>query len=346
MSKPLVTFALFGYNQERFVREAVRSALAQTYSPLQVILSDDCSPDGTFEIMREEAARYEGPHRVVLNRNEHNLGLGGHYNRVMELAEGGLIVTAAGDDVSLAERTEEFVKVWSEGGNFSIYSNYVIMDGDGVERGVEGGIAQEAGKTWWEKVRSEVMRGIGCAHAWDRAVFDVFGPLPDDIVQEDVAIPFRASLLGRVAYIDECLARYRRHDTNIWKRRDDLLRADLPQYMEHQLETAQTSRTNLESWMRDLQTFSSLHPEMESELREAREIVAARMEFYNFKIAAFMNHKSSDRVRGGLRALRGVGKLGVGSVVKVGLLAVSPLLYSRIHQRQYRKRTPDGPRRG
>lgn len=36
--RPLVTFALFAYNQERFIREAVEGALAQTYSPLQVVL--------------------------------------------------------------------------------------------------------------------------------------------------------------------------------------------------------------------------------------------------------------------------------------------------------------------
>ena len=40
---PLVTFALFAYNQERYVREAVEGAFAQTYQPLEIILSDDCS---------------------------------------------------------------------------------------------------------------------------------------------------------------------------------------------------------------------------------------------------------------------------------------------------------------
>ncbi len=53
MSKPLVTFMLRTYNHERFIREAVRSALTQTYSPLQVVISDDCSQDRTFEIIQE-----------------------------------------------------------------------------------------------------------------------------------------------------------------------------------------------------------------------------------------------------------------------------------------------------
>ena len=54
-SPPLVTFALFAYNQEAFIREAVASALSQTYEPLEIILSDDCSTDRTFAIMQELA---------------------------------------------------------------------------------------------------------------------------------------------------------------------------------------------------------------------------------------------------------------------------------------------------
>ena len=48
---PLATFTVFAYNQEAYVAEAVRGALAQRYRPLQVILSDDASTDRTFEGM-------------------------------------------------------------------------------------------------------------------------------------------------------------------------------------------------------------------------------------------------------------------------------------------------------
>jgi hypothetical protein len=48
--QPLVTFALFAYNQEKYIREAVEGAFAQTYEPIEVILSEDYSTDRTFEI--------------------------------------------------------------------------------------------------------------------------------------------------------------------------------------------------------------------------------------------------------------------------------------------------------
>ena len=68
-NKPLVTFIVISYNQEAFIRDGVEGAFSQTYSPLEIVLSDDCSRDRTFEIMQELAAAYRGPHRVILNRN-------------------------------------------------------------------------------------------------------------------------------------------------------------------------------------------------------------------------------------------------------------------------------------
>ena len=51
-SDPAVTFLLLTYNQGRFVRDALRAALAQDYSPLTVVCVDDCSPDDTFAVLQ------------------------------------------------------------------------------------------------------------------------------------------------------------------------------------------------------------------------------------------------------------------------------------------------------
>ena len=103
---PLITFALFAYNQEQIVHQAIEGAFSQTYSPLEIILSDDCSSDRTFEIMERMTSAYQGPHKVILNRNQKNLGIGRHYNKIMEMAHGEIKVGAAGDDISLPERTQ------------------------------------------------------------------------------------------------------------------------------------------------------------------------------------------------------------------------------------------------
>ncbi|MEW6406693.1 MAG: glycosyltransferase family A protein [Chloroflexota bacterium] len=96
----MINFYIIAYNQERFVAEAVAGALAQTYSPLEVVLSDECSDDRTFAIMQDMARAFKGPHKIVLNRNEKHLGVGAHINRILELCTGDWIVASAGDDVS------------------------------------------------------------------------------------------------------------------------------------------------------------------------------------------------------------------------------------------------------
>src|SRR6266700_1757044 len=140
MNPPLISYVVATFNQKDYIREAVESAFAQTYSPLEIIISDDCSKDGTFEIAQAMAAAYRGPHTVRLNQNQSTLGIGGHTNRLMELCRGELIVVAAGDDVSLPNRTEVIRQAWEHSGRqaTSIFSCYTTINQDGTVRGIGG----------------------------------------------------------------------------------------------------------------------------------------------------------------------------------------------------------------
>jgi len=226
--KPLLTFALIGYNQERFIREALDGAFSQTYSPLEIILSDDCSNDRTFEIMSELAAAYRGPHRVLLNRNASRAGLGGHINRVMELVHGELVVVAAGDDVSLPERVAVVCKAWKSDGKRAtiVHSSFITIDETGVPLGappsplsprlplplvVQTSVPSEFLKTLKPNV-------TGCANAWSPRLFSLFGPLSLNIVYEDKAIAFRSVMAGRILMVDVPLVKYRKHEENLYYR--------------------------------------------------------------------------------------------------------------------------------
>lgn len=50
-----LSLVVMAYKQEGFIRDAVEAALAQDYPDLEIVLSDDCSPDNTFAIMEEMA---------------------------------------------------------------------------------------------------------------------------------------------------------------------------------------------------------------------------------------------------------------------------------------------------
>jgi glycosyltransferase involved in cell wall biosynthesis len=235
MEKPLLTFALAALNQERFIREAVEAAFAQTYSPLEIILSDDCSEDRTFELMCEMAKEYRGPHRIVLNRNPVRRSIGGHINRIMEVSRGELILAAAGDDVSLPQRAQETYEAWESTGRkaTSIHSKIFQIDEDGNSideifktECADGTRLVEQKVQPMQYVQTLEPLIFGCAHAFSRKLYNVFGNLPDEVIHEDNALGFRSVLAGQLLFINEPLVKYRIHGNNVFirtqKRRADL----------------------------------------------------------------------------------------------------------------------------
>ncbi len=214
-NQPLVTVALFAYNQEKYIVDAVRSVLAQDYSPLQIIISDDCSSDRTFARAAELVEQYDGPHRIQLNRNAENLGVGRHINRIMESAEGELIVAAGGDDISMPERVTETVKLWIDSGR-KYYSICSLMDVMNEAGEVYLQMPRVDSASYQQVFRSGVRWMYGATHTWHTSTFAVFGPLRDDVVSEDNAIGFRSLLLGeRIGCVEKPLVKYRFHPANI-----------------------------------------------------------------------------------------------------------------------------------
>jgi glycosyltransferase involved in cell wall biosynthesis len=228
VARPLVTFYVMTYNQARFVRQAIDAALAQTYSPLQIVFSDDCSTDGTFEIIQEALKGYSGPHTIVLNRNDRNLGISEHVNRIIELATGELIIAADGDDVSSPVRAERCVEVWLQNGRpAALCSAVSFID-------AEGNPSKRNGLEWFaqfvpadHETRGDRLlrfaqegspRLVSCSAAWTRQLCEAFGPLPRRVWFEDDVITLRAWLFGRIDYIPEPLVNYRQHDANVFNR--------------------------------------------------------------------------------------------------------------------------------
>lgn len=95
MTQPLVSIGLPIYNEERHLRGALDSVLAQTYPALEVVISDNASTDATSGICREYAARDP---RVKYHRQPQNLGAGRNFNRCLELARGEYFKWASGHD--------------------------------------------------------------------------------------------------------------------------------------------------------------------------------------------------------------------------------------------------------
>lgn len=272
---PLITFALFAYNQESFIREALEGAFSQTYSPLEIILSDDCSIDHTFEIMKEGVEAYKGPHTLLLNRNEKNLGIGAHVNRFMEIARGELIVAAAGDDISIPERVSRIYQVYTSTNSSakSIYSNGLIIDKTGKPHGF---IYEPPVSTQEYSPQNVVMKDlsiIGCSHAWGREIFDVFGPMITPLTLEDQVIAFRSALLGQVKYIHEALMMHRRHDKNVWNR----MKKDVERDIEFERFWIFERKAIYKNWVKDMQIMEKISPDRKKELKYLQGILGERL---------------------------------------------------------------------
>ena len=101
MSEPLVSVLLSVYNCERTLPRSLESILAQDYGPLEAIVCDDGSADGTLGVARAFAARDA---RVRVLANDRNLGLARSLNRCAAASSGTYLARMDGDDVSRPDR--------------------------------------------------------------------------------------------------------------------------------------------------------------------------------------------------------------------------------------------------
>lgn len=213
-ANPLVTFALFAYNQEEYIHQALEGAFSQIYSRLEIILSDDCSTDKTFEIMEREAAAYKGPHKVVARQTERNRGTMLHVAEVAGLAQGELLVLAAGDDISKPNRTRVLVAAWQATGAWGLCSRFDRIAPSGML--LESSVASEvlAGhgfRDFFHEEEGPVRIVHGCSSAYDAQAFDYLKLSPEDfILSEDGAMSVLLNLLGKaIANLDDSLVCYR-----------------------------------------------------------------------------------------------------------------------------------------
>lgn len=212
---PLVSVLLLAYQQAKTVRAAVEACLVQEGGPYELIFSDDCSSDGTYDIIREAVRGYRGPHTVRVRKNRRNLGIGLHYNELFAEAKGELFVTAAGDDISAPSRVQKLLAAW-EGTHRRadlIASHVLDLDDQGQTHGV---IEVDPLEKWhsiedWASRRPYV---IGAGHAFTRRLIQRFGLLHPGVFYEDQIMTFRAIAMGGAVTVPEPLVAYRRGGTS------------------------------------------------------------------------------------------------------------------------------------
>ena len=92
------------YNCASTLSEAIDSVIHQTYENWELILCDDGSADNTYAVADEYRRKH--PDKIILLRNDRNMGLNYTLNRCIEHVSGKYIARMDGDDISLPTRFE------------------------------------------------------------------------------------------------------------------------------------------------------------------------------------------------------------------------------------------------
>lgn len=102
---PLVSVIMSVYNEEKYIQSSIQSILNQTIQDWELIIIDDCSDDGTINIIKSF-----DDERICLYINDSNCGLTKNLNKALSLCRGKYIARMDGDDISLPNRFERQIE--------------------------------------------------------------------------------------------------------------------------------------------------------------------------------------------------------------------------------------------
>ena len=208
-----VSILMLTYKAEDTVIAAMDGALSQTVA-CEIIVSDDASPDKTFELMSAHAADYRGPHALSVRRNVSNLGLSQHLNDLLAQATGDIIVFMAGDDISYPQRVAELLQAFQDNPEAFVAGSgwdEVDMQNRMIRRRPRN-LPYRFSLTFFANA-GRMATVVGATLAIRREVYSVFGPIRGSV--EDNVLTLRGALLGGGICLDSALVRYRQNPESL-----------------------------------------------------------------------------------------------------------------------------------
>lgn len=125
--RELISVCIPTYNNEDVIEKTLQSIINQTYKKIEIIIVDDCSKDNTVDVINGIK-----DDRIVLHRNNQNLGMSGNWNRCVSLAKGKFIKLICADDILEVDCLEKEIDAFSHDSNIvmSISDSKLINEDD------------------------------------------------------------------------------------------------------------------------------------------------------------------------------------------------------------------------
>lgn len=203
---PLVSIVIPTYNNARYIEQAIKSALQQTYPAYEIIVVDDGSQDETRQILQPYFNRV---HYVY----QENQGVSAARNRGIQMARGELVAFLDADDYFLPEKLEKQVAVFQENPSLGmVNSGWNLVSETGEELG--------AVKLWdnlpkldleaWVLWRPVFPGAMMFSRQWLERVGGFDRRFPP---AEDVDMVLRLAMIGcEAAWLKETTVYYRQHE--------------------------------------------------------------------------------------------------------------------------------------
>jgi glycosyltransferase involved in cell wall biosynthesis len=208
---PLVSIIVATFNGEKYIEEQLMSLVHQTYKPIEIIVTDDCSEDTTVDKVRRLAGQYPN---IELHKNEYNLGYQKNFEKGIRLAKGDYIALCDQDDVWSIEKIQ--VLLDSIGHHTLVYSNSLLVDREGKSLGQT--MKEHLGMKELISAKNPyffMVKNCVSGHAlmFRSDLVERILPFPDS-VKYDQWIALIASVKTGIVFVDKPLVSHRLHETN------------------------------------------------------------------------------------------------------------------------------------
>jgi len=132
-TRPKVSVIVPNYNHKPYLRDRLESIYNQTYDNFEVILLDDCSTDGSQEVLRQYAKKYVRKTKLVEN-SENSGGVFNQWKKGLDLASGDLIWIAESDDYCSTNLLEDLTQYFANPAVMLAFCRSDFVKGENLER--------------------------------------------------------------------------------------------------------------------------------------------------------------------------------------------------------------------